>query len=82
MVDPILHNDLVTIMEEESETVQKQYQKGTFKNLFWEQQLKAARAKGPCKWHQMAPDDDTLVPEPEDDLFSSISCNALFMQGL
>ena len=44
-VDLILHNDLVTIMEEESETVQKQYQKGTFKNLFWEQQLKAAELR-------------------------------------
>ena len=46
-VDLILHNDLVTIMEEESETVQKQYQKGTFKN--------AARAKGPdgIRWHPM-----------------------------
>ena len=54
-VDPIFHNDLLTIMEEESERIQKQYQKGTFKNFFWEQQLKAARAKGPngIRWPMM-----------------------------
>lgn len=54
-VDPILHDDLVTIMEEESETIKQQYKKGTFKHLFWEQQLKAAKAKGPngIRWHPM-----------------------------
>ena len=54
-VDPIFHNDLLTIMEEESERIQQQYQKGTFINFFWEQQLKAARAKGPngIRWHPM-----------------------------
>ena len=54
-VDPIFHDDLLTIMEEESERIQQQYQKGTFKNFFWEQQLKAARAKGPngIRWPMM-----------------------------
>ena len=54
-VDPSLHNDLVAIMESKSQEVKEQYPTGTFKNLFWEQQLKAAKAKGPngCRWHPM-----------------------------
>lgn len=34
VVDPILHNDCVTTMEEKLEVIKQQYQKGILKNLF------------------------------------------------
>jgi len=46
-VDPSFHKDLVTIMEEKTPKVKKQYPMGSFQSLFWEQQLKTAKAKGP-----------------------------------
>ena len=52
-VDPNFHNDLVAIMEDKSQEINDKYPTGTFKNLFWEQQLKAAKVKGPngFRWH-------------------------------
>lgn len=52
-VDPSFHKDLVTIMEEKTPEVKKQYPIGSFQSLFWEQQLKTAKAKGPggCRCH-------------------------------
>ena len=54
-VDPNLHNDQVAIMEDKSQEINEKYPTGTFKNLFWEQQLKAAKDKGSkgFRWHPM-----------------------------
>ena len=52
-VDPSLGQDLVTIMDEKSDEIAWIYHPGSFKRLFWEQQLKAAKAKGVSgmRWH-------------------------------
>ena len=54
-MDPNLHNDQVAIMEDKSQEINEKYPTGTFKNLFWEQQLKAAKDKGSkgFRWHPM-----------------------------
>ena len=44
-VDPGLHSDLVSIMSDSTDIVQKTYAEGTFTQVFWDQQLKAASAK-------------------------------------
>ena len=41
--DPI-HNDLVTIMKKQSESVLSQYGEESFQGIFWSQQLKATAA--------------------------------------
>lgn len=49
-IDPGLSQDLVTIMEDE---VTKAYPPGSFRRLFWDQQLQAARANkaNGIRWH-------------------------------
>lgn len=52
-LDPQLHDELISTMEENNEQVCKDFPQGTFKRLFWEQQLKAARCSNPrlMRWH-------------------------------
>lgn len=54
-VDPSLGQDLITIMCENSDKIAQVYHPGSFRSLFWEQQLKAAKAKGASgmRWHPM-----------------------------
>ena len=51
-VDPSFHQDLVSIMEGNNGKIAAEFPEGTFRQLFWEQQLKAAE-KGPkqMRWH-------------------------------
>ncbi len=52
MVDDDLHQDLSTIVEEQTLSIHEQYPEGSFKRLFWEQQ-RAASKKGSkqMRWH-------------------------------
>ena len=52
-VDCSLHTDILSIMNENDRNVKDEFPEGTFRRLFWEQQLKAARctdARQMC-WH-------------------------------
>jgi hypothetical protein len=46
-------DDLLAIMEESNAHVEKNFPEGTFRNLFWKQQLQAAKAKDArqMRWH-------------------------------
>ena len=52
-VDTSLHKDLLSIMEENDDSIMKQFPDGTFRRLFWEQQKKAASVCNPrqMRWH-------------------------------
>ena len=52
--DPI-HNDLVTIMKKQSESVLSQYGEESFQGIFWSQQLKATAATKASgrRWHPL-----------------------------
>ena len=52
-VDANLQEDLVHIMNENTNSVREAYAKGTFARLLWDEQLKATTAKNPCqiRWH-------------------------------
>ena len=53
-VDDSLHNGLEQIMSELSPRIEKQYLKGTFHRLFWEQQLQAmSQHPTQRRWHPM-----------------------------
>ena len=54
-IESDLHSDLVQTMEENNEEIQKKYGEGTFRRLFWDQQMQAAKAKNPTqvRWHPM-----------------------------
>ena len=47
-----LHKDLLTIMHENNAAISQQFPPGTFRRLFWDQQLESAQ-KGPTqmRWH-------------------------------
>ncbi len=42
-VDESLHQDLCGIMKEENDRVKNCFPEGTFRRLFWDEQLKAAQ---------------------------------------
>ena len=50
-VDPELHSDMTTIMS--SSDIDKYFPQGSFKRLFWEEQLKMAKQKNArqMRWH-------------------------------
>ena len=48
-VDADLQEDLVHIMNENTNSVREAYAKGTFSRLLWDEQLKATTAKNPCQ---------------------------------
>ena len=54
-VDNDLHSDLEQIMEEHHDRIMEQYGQDSFQRLFWEEQRKALRARGPTaiRWHPM-----------------------------
>ena len=54
-VDGEFHDDLLSIMQNNSKEVREAYPVGSFKRLFWEQQNRAATAKCPTnvRWHPM-----------------------------
>ncbi len=43
VVDDDLHQDLSTIVEEQTPLIHEQYPEGSFKRLFWEQQREALK---------------------------------------
>jgi len=47
-VEEPIHNDLVSMMKDHSETVMKKHGEESFLGLFWSQQLKAISAKNSC----------------------------------
>ena len=55
IIDNDLHEELVGIMNDKTQDVQTVYPEGSFSRLFWEEQLRAARAKDPrqVRWHPM-----------------------------
>ena len=54
-VDPNLHSDLCSVMNENNPSVLEKFPEGSFRRLFWEQQFKAANVSRPqgMKWHPM-----------------------------
>ena len=54
-VDKPLHCDLLSIMEKENDSVKDKFPEGTFRRLFWEEQLKAAKVNDSrqMRWHPM-----------------------------
>ena len=44
-VDDDLHNDLKTIVEENSKQVHATYPEGSYQRVFWDQQVKASSLK-------------------------------------
>ncbi len=54
-LDTGMHNDLVTIMQEQSSEVGKAFPNNSFRQLFWQQQLEAALKKNPkqMRWHPL-----------------------------
>ena len=54
-VDEDFHEDLLSIMQTNSKQVRDAYPEGSFKRLFWEEQLRAATAKSgtQVRWHPM-----------------------------
>ena len=54
-VDTSLHRDLLSIMEENDDSIKKQFPEGNFRRLFWEEQKKAAGVSNPkqMRWHPM-----------------------------
>ena len=54
-VDSGLHQDLADIMEGESSSVQQALPDGSFRKLFWQQQVKALTSKDPRqrRWHPL-----------------------------
>ena len=54
-VDRALHDEFKTIMEENNDGICDAFPAGSFRRLFWEQQLKAATSKDPrsMRWHPM-----------------------------
>ena len=54
-IESELHSELVKTMNEKNEEIQSQYKQGTFQQLFWDQQLQAAKAEYPTqvRWHPM-----------------------------
>ena len=50
-----LHYDLLEIMEKENSSVKDHFPNGTFRRLFWEEQLKAAQVNDSrqMRWHPM-----------------------------
>ena len=55
IVDQELHSDLHNIMEENKHKINDIYPKGSFRRLFWEEQLKVARLTNSrqMRWHPM-----------------------------
>lgn len=54
-VPPDLHDDLSSIMESNNDTVLQDFPPGSFRRLFWDEQLKANRVKDTrqMRWHPM-----------------------------
>ena len=52
-VDSQLHDELTSTMEQNDDQIRKDFPPGTFRHLFWEQQLKTARCSNPrqMRWH-------------------------------
>ena len=52
-VDGPLHDDLLSIMKESTPRIREQFAKGTFRRLFWDQQLQSAEVADPrlMRWH-------------------------------
>lgn len=52
-VDECLSEDLMKIMEESNDYLEKHFPEGTFRRLFWDQQLQAAKAQNAwqMRWH-------------------------------
>lgn len=55
LVDESLHNDLQAVMKDQSKEISKLFPEGSFRRLFWDEQLKMAKLKNAAsmKWHPM-----------------------------
>ncbi len=53
IVDEPLHQELNNIMSEQNESIESKFPEGTFRGLFWKQQMKAAQATDSrqMRWH-------------------------------
>ena len=53
MLDESFHSDLLKVMDDGSDEIQKAYPEGSFARPFWEEQLKAAKVSEPhqVRWH-------------------------------
>ena len=54
-LDQCLHDDMVQVMDENSDKVLNDFPEGSFQRLFWQQQLANAKKRGPnqYRWHPM-----------------------------
>ena len=55
LVDEKLHNDLQAVMKDQNKEINKLFPEGSFRRLFWDEQLKMARLKNSMnlRWHPM-----------------------------
>ena len=53
LVDENLHNDLQAVMKDQSKEISKLFPEGSFRRLFWDEQLKMAKLNNAAsmKWH-------------------------------
>ena len=72
-MDDDFHGDLLGIMKEKSPDIEKVYPEGSFKRLYWEEQLRAASKKDPrqVRWHPLI---IRWCLKPQVDVQFSISC--------
>lgn len=54
LVDKVLHQDLKSILEENSDAVRESFPEGTFRRVFWDQQLENSK-KSNAKKHLWQP---------------------------
>ena len=54
-VDESLHQDLSQITQQHDDTIKEKFPEGSFKRLFWDEQMKAATVSDPrlMRWHPM-----------------------------
>lgn len=55
LVDENLHNDLQAVMTDQSEEINRLFPEGSFRRLFWDEQLKMAKLQNSknMRWHPM-----------------------------
>lgn len=68
----MIQNDLQAVIKAQSKETSKLFPKGSFRRLFWDEQLKMAKLK--MLQVRMAPNDDPLVFESQIAIIVGILC--------
>ena len=70
-VPPDQHKDFVDIFKSNGASVDESFPEGSFRPVFWDQQLKSAKLKGR---NSLAPSAYTVGAEFADEILRSVSC--------